>query len=100
MQNRESSLHDDDDGSKGKKKAEGVIGMAAGKYLDTLDHLPKKKEVWFWVPILCSEEAALETCHGLRNIPSLLIVEQVNDASPRETVVFVVHVADCKELGR
>lgn len=43
MQNRESSLHDD--GSKGKKKAEGVIGMAAGKYLDTLDHLPKKKEV-------------------------------------------------------
>lgn len=52
------------------------------------------------MPILCSEEAALETCHGLRNIPSLLIVEQVNDASPRETVVFVVHVADCKELGR
>lgn len=43
MQNRENSLHDDDDGSKGKKKAEGVIGMAAGKYLDTLDHLPKKK---------------------------------------------------------
>jgi len=44
MQNRENSLHDDDDGSKGKKKAEGVIGMAAGKYLDTLDHLPKKKK--------------------------------------------------------
>lgn len=42
----------------------------------------------------------METCQDLRNIPNLLIVEQVNDASPWETVIFVVHVADCKELSR
>lgn len=42
----------------------------------------------------------MEACQDLRNIPNLLIVEQVNDASPWETVIFVVHVADCKELSR
>lgn len=48
------------------------------------------------MPILCSEEALWQLT---RDDPNLLIVEQVNDVSPQEAAVPIVHFAGCRELS-
>lgn len=48
------------------------------------------------MPILCSEKALWQLA---MDVPNLLTVQQVNDVSPQETVVPVVHFAGYKELS-
>lgn len=48
------------------------------------------------MPILCSEKTLWQLAG---DVPNLLTVQQVNDVSPHETVVPVVHFAGYEELS-